>query len=60
MKAKILGDTITPDFLYHVVEITGDKVRLGWNGRRGFWNETTCLLTEVLLVEDDSCEKCIK
>lgn len=39
-KAKLLTDTITPDFLYYVVEERNGMVKLGWFGRRGFWNET--------------------
>lgn len=56
MKAKLLGDTICPDFLYTIVEINGDTITLGWNGRRGFWNEITRNIDEVLLVEEEKEE----
>lgn len=56
MKAKINGETITPDFLYHVVEVKGVIVLLGWNGRRGDWNETDRRLSQVTFFEDDSPE----
>ncbi len=53
MKAKIPTDKICPDFLYDIVELTEDTVTLGWHGRRGFWNETTRKLHEVVFVIDE-------
>lgn len=51
-KAKLLTDTLCPDFYYHVLEIKNGNVRLGWTTRRDTWNETTVPVSDVEFAED--------
>jgi phosphosulfolactate synthase (CoM biosynthesis protein A) len=50
-KAKLLTDTLTPNFLYSVLEIKNGFVKLGWQTRD--WNETDVLEKDVEIVEVD-------
>ena len=49
MKAKYLKDTVTPNFLYHVKKIVGDKATICWTTRRWNYNETSVPLSDIKL-----------